>query len=352
MKARIESNVITRGIVLTIAFTLISISGLYAATTVNANSAAAQLNKPNGNFTSDTWSTDGGALGATINWVAGDDYADLDHVLAKGVWQSEKKFNAVKGKDGTLHPAGKNWANFNKVSVPGALGSYDINLGRGSSNCRVVTCWTNWHVVAAGVLGTAKKGVNPPTPSYSSHTEGDDPWRLTQSDFSNAGLRDGSYALFFAAGLDRGSYFSKNGQIGFEVSYQTADGISNLLTLTFNSSGVSATSDASGLQLYLVPGPDVLATQVTGSPISLDQLQAMLAGDVSGQVGAFELGFYLPNIPIPTTALADGSLAEINVDATADDSRVGGTAPEPTSLLLLGSGILGLSGMLRKRLLT
>jgi len=32
------------------------------------------------------------------------------------------------------------------------------------------------------------------------------------------------------------------------------------------------------------------------------------------------------------------------------DGRVGGTTPEPSSILLLGSGILGIAGVLRRKL--
>jgi hypothetical protein len=77
-------------------------------------------------------------------------------------------------------------------------------------------------------------------------------------------------------------------------------------------------------------------TEVTSNPLTPSQLETILRGDVRNNSISSPLyvGIELDGIPVPTTALGDGSLARIHVDTSVMDAA--GSVPEPSALVLAG----------------
>jgi hypothetical protein len=285
---------------------------------------------------------------ATIQWFVGD--PKLTNPSLEN-WDGNQVPNQAMAPAQPYFPGGAGGA-LGPVSAsfggPAPDNSYAENSGAGQSQVANGVGTANWSATAEGTLGT-KAGA-----SWHSFTTAVDPWAIDSSNFAN--ITGSTYDLFFMAGLTGADFASPDAGMGFDVSYQTAEGTQDLLNVSANSSGVQATEGTlAGLSIYLLTSPTESPSSVTGTPLSAAQIQSLLQGLISsGELTSSVLfGFELNGQAIPTLDLGGGVVAWMNVTGTTSDGAVGGSAvPEPASLSLFAAGgvliVLGRMGR-RKR---
>ena len=283
---------------------------------------------------------------ANIQWFVG------DPVLAAAPlesWDGNKVPNQAMGPAQPYFPGGAG-GTLGPVSAsfggPAPENSYAENSGAGQSTVAAGVGTAKWSATADGTLGT-KAGA-----SWHSVTTAKDPWAIDAGNFAN--ITGSTYDLFFMAGLNGADLASPDGGIGFDVSYQTAEGTQDLLKLTADGSGVHATEGTlAGLQIYLLSSPTESPSSVSGPPLSAADIQNLLQSlSNTGQLTSSVLfGFELNGQQIPTLDMGGGVVAWMNATGTAVDGAVGGSAvPEPTSLSLFAAGgVLIALGRMRRR---
>jgi hypothetical protein len=323
-------------------------SALGDAASATASSGVVTLRPVTGSG-SNNWAFSTPGAGTTINWISGPNSADG---TIYGVQTSvpQQKFSLVGGV-----PLGKTFTPFSR-NLPGPLLSHTITGGNGYSTATTVTLrgtpvssWDAfWTVTATGTLGAPNSTLFPAlAPSWGSQITGNDPWSLTSVDFSD--ITTPSYDLFFEASLQAGQ-FSPNGSIGLDASYQTASGQLDVLDISLDSAGAQVTSGvSSGMSLYALTSMDEGPTENPAELVSLSDIQTYLENNLDAQdnlTAPLTLGIVLDGLPVPTTDLGDGTVANISVDAIADDAAVG-PVPEPSTFASLGA--MGLIMAWRRR---
>jgi hypothetical protein len=309
------------------------------ATTITATSATGNL-KDSGSAKFEGKNLTGKE---TINWKTGEDAADGKQFCSTPCNEgSEPKFDPGP-KPGTF--AGrKAFQGFN-VTFTGDNGSISNPSGEGSSTVGKCSqfndtiCGTaTWTVHADGMLGkdtTLNR-------SWITRAEGSDPWPFSPSDFAGFGS---TYDLWTPAGLDALDV-GPMGAAGLDVQYQTAAGFVDLLDISFTSAGaVVQGSSLPGIQYYQLSDINQGPTFDPSLLLTAAQIQSMLNADMAGGqlLSPFLIGIYTPNLSVPTVALADGSVAAIDVNASAFDqaSAPGVPTPEPSTWVVgLGAALV------------
>ncbi len=290
-----------------------------------------------------TWSWSNPGMSDTITWTSGTNYADTKPFTHTPLTEGKFRFvyNPATGSY-TITPA--TFVGFSYSDGPGKAGSFANTSGSGSSTVGPKSDVATWTVSASGTLGTTP----PPLPSYYSTASGKDPITVNASDLASL---TGSYNLFFVAGLTAANV-SATGSAQFDVSYTTTAGTSDLLDIDLSPAGVLVTNaPPAGLSIFAAPSVD--ADPTTFNPttaLGLSDIENELQSDLSG--GGLSnpeyFAFFLNDLPIPTTEISPGVLADIDVDITANDAAV----PEPSGLFPLSVGLLGLTSAIwwrRKR---
>ena len=274
----------------------------------------------------------------TIDWTSGGNLTD-DILWQKDTFGPEQKFTF------TFDILGRTFGGFTDDDGPGAGGSRTATSGSGSSSSAgsaiPIPKTARWKVNATGSLGfnwttTAgfKRG-----PRWSAQAEGKDPWNITQDQLDNLSITGSTFDLFIPIGLEA-TDFSENGGVVLTVSYETATETTILLNLDLSDGVFDVTSDLptglSFLSLSTITDqpPDDLSTV---TPISLADIQTTLAADLGSDRSLDSplfVGLVWAGIPIPTTALSDGSLARIHDDLMVDDADAR-EVPEPSTAFIL-----------------
>jgi hypothetical protein len=270
----------------------------------------------------------------TIRWISGSNVTDG---TTNGPYNfgPETKF---KFEENSTTPLAKTFNGFTQNNGPGPKGSTTSTSGGGSSGTVPGTLWgtnyeANWTINATGSLGGVAGA------AWTSRAHAIDPIEITSTQLQENGVSGSSYKLFFAASLGSGS-FTPGGSIGLDASYQTASGSTDLLNISIDGSGAVVTnSNPSNLSFYLLSS---LAQGPTENPVAamtLSGIQSMLNQNLSNNslTAPLYVGIVWDNVPIPTTTMSDGALAEIQIGSSVVASAV----PEPSAWLLLGTGLLG-----------
>lgn len=186
--------------------------------------------------------------------------------------------------------------------INGTINAYSINFGYTVSNSFQL-------IAASNTVTSFSFGVWLPTGDTLSSVD----WSMT------------SQGTVLASGTASGS--------GLTSAYQSSSGGYDIYKST-----------ASGFNIPLGPGVYYLnlsnAQSPSGDPVYWDQNNGTACG---GSDGA--------GLNCPSTASQSGVGAIPSESFTIEGSGSGGTTPEPSSLLMFGSGVLGLGGLLRRRFL-
>jgi hypothetical protein len=276
---------------------------------------------------SQTWrfSTPTGA--ESIGWSSGPSELDNAAVWAQKQYGPEFKFSLTAGK-----LTGRTFTGFTNTDGPNAPGlSTATQTGSGSSTVVAGKNETaSWTVTATGVLGAPKLTA----PGYVTKASAYDPWPITAAQLAATGVTGSSYSLFVPVGLQSG-HFSPKGDITLVASYETASSTMSLLHVDVNAQQDILTG-SSQFKYFLLSSMDEGPADISSSPLTPSQLQTILQNDVknSSISSPLYLGIELLDIPVPTTAMGDGSVAEIHVDSSVTDAA--GAVPEPPTLMLAG----------------
>ncbi len=178
-----------------------------------------------------------------------------------------------------------------------------------------------------------------------------------------SGLTAGPGLVLVVSDADTGAYYTVNGaasvQTGSTTSWAVASGIFNA---TFGAGGSVGVTGAAG-----ICPPDCGPTLLSGTMEANSLYSATLGGGNGSFHGLFNVTYVNPNIlalfGLGPSFLPDGSVSLNSssnnmVTAIRDNATLaGGTitidtpTPEPGTLALFGTGILGLAGMIRRKLL-
>jgi hypothetical protein len=309
---------------------IVSFTAQLSAATASAASSGPLFDPGNGTFISyDPTAND------TITWKSGPNHADGATYSHNPTTETKFAINPTTGKPVPF----SNMKGFSYVDPPNCdktKRSCAITTGTGNATYRAKGASTAaWTVTASGALGPST------APSWDSTASGVDPWTVSATDL--IGLSNG-YSMFFTAGLGDAT-FSPNGSVGFDVVYSTASGSTDLLDILLDSSGVhvsASTSAPFSVSIFSVPSIGADPTSLSGTPLNLSQLQALLQSDLSGSSlsSPINLGFLLSNLTIPTVDMGNGVLAQIFETSTANDSAQGSATPEPGTMSIFGCGIV------------
>jgi hypothetical protein len=235
-------------------------------------------------------------------------------------------------------PLDATWLGYS-ISGTGTKGSTATSTGSGSSTAGSAFYGASWTVTANG------------TGTYDVVAVATDPWDIFPSDFST--ITGSTYDLYIPFSMFGGQSdttgSTTSSAFEFDVDYTTASGSITLADVTFNGTSAVFTPSASlgsSLQFYLEPNSTTApaGSAVPGTPISNAALQSLISGDIDANgnlKNPINLGVVLNGIPIPTGILSDGSVAQIDVVATAEQSAAAAATPEPSTLFLVASGLAG-----------
>ena len=127
-------------------------------------------------------------------------------------------------------------------------------------------------------------------------------------------------------GLSAGTRPGLESRFEIRATYETSSGTVNLLVLDINGDQVSVTNDGLvGIQFYLIID-DEWPTTDSAKAVTMSEIQAMLASDVSGDFTVntpLTIGIFWNDIPIPMVDLGDGSVAKIGVATTGIEINSG-----------------------------
>jgi PEP-CTERM motif-containing protein len=280
------------------------------------------------------------ATKASINWAVSKFTADGAAQPTAPVPFSEIKFTPT-----TPLPTAKVFTGYN-IAGTGTSGSTVISTGAGSSNVGVAFYGANWNVTASGG-GT-----------YGVRADANDPWPLFASDFTS--FTSGSkYSLYIPFSMTSGQLDKTklDSGYGFDVSYTTAAGMVDLLNVQVSNTGVTVTPNLSlGSQLSFyqeansTTSPYGMST-TPGTLLTTSQLTSLIMNDVASDgtlISPINLAIQVDGLAIPTGLLSDGSVASIAEDLMVFEDAVSATVSEPSTLALLGAGLVGL-GFFRRR---
>jgi hypothetical protein len=122
-------------------------------------------------------------------------------------------------------------------------------------------------------------------------------------------------------------------------------------TFTFNIAGVGSGSFTDAMivfvnQLFVPPAAGFGDTTVGGSVLDTED-NVFGTYDLKTAIGPItNTPFIRPDLSFGTT------LGALNIQSSGNSTFTASTVPEPASLLLLGSGALGLAGVVRRKLTT
>jgi hypothetical protein len=308
---------------------VISSVGTAEATSVSAGSGwfASRNDTASG---SNTWRYSDPTAADKITWTSGPNTTDgLGHV--QNVFGPEQKFTTAPAL------AGRTFTGFIDNDGPGPSGSTTHTDGAGNSLSVPGTIWgtnwrANWTINATGALGAA------PGASWSSQAEALDPLSIFRSQLDQSGVTTSRYDLFFAIGLD-GYNLSQLGGAGLSASYQDSIGTTNIINISIDANGKVVTGSDTATFYFLsslTEGP----TEVSANRTSLGGIQSFL----NGSNNPLYLGVILEDIPVPTSTLPDGALAQIHINSNAVAA-----VPEPATWLFMLFGLILIYMLLNHR---
>ena len=287
-------------------------------------------------FGSTSW-----AATAKITWTVPTFTADHTPLPTKPVPFSEAKFTGPP-------PAATTFTGYSIIGV-GPLGSAVISTGGGSSSVSTgaVFYGANWNVQVGG-LGT-----------YDVKAVANDPFNIYPSDLTS--ISGSTYSVYIPFSMV-GGQTSKIGNgitasgYGFDVYYTTASGTTTLLDVTVNGTTATITPSASfgsNLRFYQEPTSTTAPMGATtpGTLLTTAQLVALVTSDISPSgslISPINLGVVLSNIPVPTTLLADGSVAQTGASINAFEAAAV-PEPGPLSLLATMASLVGCAAWSRRR---
>jgi hypothetical protein len=211
-----------------------------------------------------------------------------------------------------------------------------LSTGAGSSSVGVLFYGANWTVTASG------------TGTYDVLAVAKDPWNIALSDLST--ISGSTYSVYIPFSMLGGQSDTTGSKIssgfGFDVTYATASGSTTLVDVLVNGTHAiitPTTSFGSNLQFFQQSDSTTAPTGSTtpGTQIVTSALQSLVSSSIDSNgnlVSPINLGIVLSGISIPTTLMADGSVAQIGVTAFAFESAV---VPEASTLILLMTGLGG-----------
>ena len=277
----------------------------------------------------------------TITWTSGDNFTDRKK-FPKTTW-TETKFDLPR-------PTGRTFTGFTKQCGPGPSGSTTSKGGYGGSNSYSGSWGTDyvsaWSVFATGKLGP--KGLL----SWHSEATGDDPMYLFLSMLEDVDITAPTIDIFFGisledGGIPLGTNGKRNGEIGLKASYEDSSGTTDIIDISIDSSGATVTGSTSPT-FYTMSSLDEGPTEISANLTSLASIQTLLNTDVSSDYSIdspMYLGIVLEDVLLPTSNLSNGALAAVHVDSFVADADA---APEPDTLLLMISGLIGIAVISRR----
>jgi hypothetical protein len=200
-----------------------------------------------------------------------------------------------------------------------------LSTGAGSSSVGVLFYGANWTVTASG------------TGTYDVLAK--DPWNIAPSDLST--ISGSTYSVYIPFSMLGGQSDTTGSKIssgfGFDVTYATASGSTTLVDVLVNGTHAiitPTTSFGSNLQFFQQSDSTTAPTGSTtpGTQIVTSALQSLVSSSIDSNgnlVSPINLGIVLSGISIPTTLMADGSVAQIGVTAFAFESAVVPEASTP-----------------------
>jgi hypothetical protein len=202
-----------------------------------------------------------------------------------------------------------------------------LSTGAGSSSVGVLFYGANWTVTASG------------TGTYDVLAVAKDPWNIAPSDLST--ISGSTYSVYIPFSMLGGQSDTTGSKIssgfGFDVTYATASGSTTLVDVLVNGTHAiitPTTSFGSNLQFFQQSDSTTAPTGSTtpGTQIVTSALQSLVSSSIDSNgnlVSPINLGIVLSGISIPTTLMADGSVAQIGVTAFAFESAVVPEASTP-----------------------
>lgn len=309
------------------------LGGLPAALASSAHGASGRwfVRAADAGSSSVWFGTFGWASTAAINWTLPTFTADGAALPTAPVPFIEPKYTLVGG-----FPTARVFTGYN-VTGTGPAGSLAVSTGTGSSNVGIAFYGANWSVTASGA-GT-----------YDVRAVAKDPWDIRPEDL--AGLDSATYSLYIPFSMLGGGYVAGKSASSFsyEVSYATAQATESLLSVTVDASGVSlghSSTLGSQLSYYLQADGSTVptGTSAPGTLLSDSALRSLIESRVAGGSlsSPIDLGIVLTGLPVPTTLMAGGAVAQIGVDVVAQEAAA---VPEPGSLALMLAGLGTMGGM-------
>lgn len=311
--------------------------------------------RPASESDSATWRFSNPTAADTISWTSGINNTDgVAH--AQNPFGPEAKFVTAPAL------AGRVFAGFVDADGPGPLGSTTATSGTGSSAIVGGTLWgtnavASWTVNANGAKGIAGGGGRG-LPRWDSMAEAKDPYSLFQSQFDELAIATSQVDLFFAIGLMQGEIpFSSSGEIlgalGLKASFEDAAGMTTLIDISLGASGATVTGSGSPT-FYFLSSLDEGPTEIAANLTTLSDIESLLNGDFDSDYlldAPLYIGIVLEDYLLPTSLLANGSLAQIHIDSFASDADFAVAVPEPAAPLAALLAPIALACLLRQRTL-